>query len=345
MHMHIGILTGGGDCPGLNAAIRAVTGRSIKTYGSTVVGIRNGWAGLIKGDASPLGLESVSGILHRGGTVLGTSRTNPLKNEGYIERIKGNINKLGLDAVVAIGGEDTLGAAAALHEAGIPMVGLPKTIDNDIVGTDMTFGFDTAVTIATEAIDRLHTTAESHHRVMVIEVMGRHTGWIAIKSGIAGGADCILIPEVPMTLDEVCALVQQRIDRGKTFSIVVVAEGFTMKDTPVQVIQDDRVDEFGHARLGGVGEVIGAEIERRTQIETRVTILGYIQRGGSPTAYDRVLATRYGVTAADLLHSGDFGKMVALKGSRIRTVPLSEITGRIRTVDMDLYEIAQVFFG
>lgn len=343
--MLIGILTGGGDCPGLNAAIRAVTRRSIKSYGSTVLGIRNGWAGLINNETSPLSLVSVSGILHRGGTILGTSRTNPMKDEGNIERIKENVRNLGLDAVVAIGGEDTLGAAAALNEAGIPMVGLPKTIDNDIVGTDMTFGFDTAVTIATDAIDRLHTTAESHHRVMVIEVMGRHTGWIAIKSGIAGGADCILIPEVPMDLDEVCALVKQRIDRGKTFSLVVVAEGFTMKDTPGQVTQDDQVDEFGHVRLGGIGEVVGAEIERRAGIETRVTILGYIQRGGSPTPYDRVLATRYGVTAADLVHDGDFGKMVALKGSKIESVPLSEVTGRIRTVDMELYDIAQVFFG
>ncbi len=343
--MHIGILTGGGDCPGLNAAIRAVTRQSIKTYGSTVVGIRNGWAGLIKNDTLPLGLPSVSGILHRGGTILGTSRTNPVKDAGNIAIIKKNVEKLSIDAVVAIGGEDTLGAAAALNEAGIPMVGLPKTIDNDIVGTDMTFGFDTAVSIATDAIDRLHTTAESHHRVMVIEVMGRHTGWIAIKAGIAGGADCILIPEVPMNLDEVCALVKRRIAGGKNFSLIVVAEGFVMEDVGGHITQDDKRDEFGHVRLGGIGDVVGAEIERRAQIETRVTILGHIQRGGSPTPSDRVLATRFGVNAANLLHRGDFGKMVALKGDKIGSVPFSEVTGKIRTVDMELYNIAQVFFG
>ncbi|MBM3265034.1 MAG: 6-phosphofructokinase [candidate division Zixibacteria bacterium] len=343
--MRLGILTGGGDCPGLNAAIRAVTRRSIDTYGSSVVGIHNGWAGLIHGDTEPLSLYSVSGILHRGGTILGTSRTNPIKHPDGIERIKENIKKFELDAVVAIGGEDTLGAAAKLNEAGIPMVGLPKTIDNDIVGTDATFGFDTAVMIATDAIDRLHTTAESHHRVMVIEVMGRHTGWIAIKAGIAGGADCILIPEVPMEIGEVCHLVNQRKQRGKTFSLIVVAEGFSPKNATKLVTQDDKVDEFGHVRLGGIGHLIGVEIERLIDIETRVTILGHIQRGGSPTAYDRVLATQYGVAAADLLHNGGFGRMVALNGTKIESIPLTDIIGKIRKVDNHLYEIARVFFG
>ncbi|MBI4553515.1 MAG: 6-phosphofructokinase [Candidatus Latescibacteria bacterium] len=343
--MRIGILTGGGDCPGLNAAIRAVTRRSIDTHESTVVGVHNGWAGLLHGDTEPLSLYSISGILHRGGTILGTSRTNPLKHPDGIQRIMENIRKFELDAVVAIGGEDTLGAAAALNNQGIPMVGIPKTIDNDIVGTESTFGFDTAITIATDAIDRLHTTAESHHRVMVIEVMGRHTGWIAIMSGIAGGADCVLIPEIPFEIDEVCQLVEQRKRRGKTFSLVVVAEGVKLKGSVDYVIQDTKVDEFGHVRLGGIGHVIGAEIEKQTGIETRVTILGHIQRGGSPTAYDRVLATRFGVAAADLVHAGEFGRMVALRAAKIESIPLSDIVGKIRPVDMELYEIAKVFFG
>jgi ATP-dependent phosphofructokinase / diphosphate-dependent phosphofructokinase len=343
--MRIGILTGGGDCPGLNAAIRGVTRRSIDTYNSTVVGIHNGWAGLIKGETEPLSLYSVSGILDRGGTILGTSRTNPMKNSDDIERIKENVKKFELDAVAAIGGEDTLGVAAQLNELGIPMVGLPKTIDNDIVGTDATFGFDTAVTIATDAIDRLHTTAESHHRVMVIEVMGRHTGWIALKAGIAGGADCILIPEEPKSLEEICELVKQRQKRGKTFSLLVVAEGFTLTHDKEMVTQDDERDAFGHVRLGGIGEVLGAEIEQASDIETRVTILGHVQRGGSPTPFDRVLATQFGVAAADLIHKGAFGKMVALRGTQIETIPLSDIVGKIRTVDMELYKIAQVFFG
>ena len=343
--MRIGILTGGGDCPGLNAAIRGVTRRSIDTYNSTVVGLHNGWAGLIKGETEPLSLYSVSGILDRGGTILGTSRTNPMKNSDDIERIKENVKKFELDAVAAIGGEDTLGVAAQLNELGIPMVGLPKTIDNDIVGTDATFGFDTAVTIATDAIDRLHTTAESHHRVMVIEVMGRHTGWIALKAGIAGGADCILIPEEPKSLEEICELVKQRQKRGKTFSLLVVAEGFTLTHDKEMVTQDDERDAFGHVRLGGIGEVLGAEIEQASDIETRVTILGHVQRGGSPTPFDRVLATQFGVAAADLIHKGAFGKMVALRGTQIETIPLSDIVGKIRTVDMELYKIAQVFFG
>ena len=343
--MNIGILTGGGDCPGLNAAIRAVTRRSIDSYGSTVVGIHNGWAGLINGETEPLSLYAVSGILHRGGTILGTSRTNPMKNDEDVARIKENIKKFELDAVVAIGGEDTLGAAALLNEQGLPMVGLPKTIDNDIVGTEYTFGFDTAVSIATDAIDRLHTTAESHHRVMVIEVMGRHTGWIALNAGTAGGADCILIPEDPVEMSYICDLVKGRKQRGKTFSLVVVAEGFIPHDADKFVVQDEQLDEFGHVRLGGIGHLIGAQIENLTGIETRVTILGHIQRGGSPTPYDRVLATRYGVAAADLIHKGEFGRMVALQASRIESIPLSDIVGKVRTVDLDLYETAKVFFG
>jgi len=343
--MNIGILTGGGDCPGLNAAIRAVTRRSIDSYGSTVVGIHNGWAGLINGETEPLSLYAVSGILHRGGTILGTSRTNPMKNGEDVARIKENIKKFELDAVVAIGGEDTLGAAAQLNEQGLPMVGLPKTIDNDIVGTEYTFGFDTAVSIATDAIDRLHTTAESHHRVMVIEVMGRHTGWIALNAGTAGGADCILIPEDPVEMSYICDLVKGRKQRGKTFSLVVVAEGFIPHDADKFVVQDEQLDEFGHVRLGGIGHLIGAQIENLTGIETRVTILGHIQRGGSPTPYDRVLATRYGVAAADLIHKGEFGRMVALQASRIESIPLSDIVGKIRNVDLDLYETAKVFFG
>jgi len=268
-----------------------------------------------------------------------------MKNGEDVARIKENIKKFELDAVVAIGGEDTLGAAAQLNEQGLPMVGLPKTIDNDIVGTEYTFGFDTAVSIATDAIDRLHTTAESHHRVMVIEVMGRHTGWIALNAGTAGGADCILIPEDPVEMSYICDLVKGRKQRGKTFSLVVVAEGFIPHDADKFVVQDEQLDEFGHVRLGGIGHLIGAQIENLTGIETRVTILGHIQRGGSPTPYDRVLATRYGVAAADLIHKGEFGRMVALQASRIESIPLSDIVGKVRTVDLDLYETAKVFFG
>tara|TARA_B100000029_G_scaffold482413_1_gene532367 strand:+ start:9130 stop:10164 length:1035 start_codon:yes stop_codon:yes gene_type:complete len=344
--MHIGVLTGGGDCPGLNAAIRAVTRRGIKTYNSKILGIENGWAGLIQNQTQPLSLQSVSGILHRGGTILGTSRTNPMKDEKNILKIKKNMASLGVQAVIAIGGEDTLGAAAGLQEIGIPMVGLPKTIDNDIVKTDMTFGFDTAVSIATDAIDRLHTTAESHHRVMVVEVMGRHTGWIALKSGIAGGADCILIPEMPMNIDQICNLIEQRKDRGKTFSLVVVAEGFTLEEgTREHITLDNNIDEFGHVRLGGIGAIIGTKIEQQMKIETRVTTLGHVQRGGTPTAFDRVLATRYGVAAVDLVQNGNFGRMVTLEGSNIKSVPLSDVTGQIQMVDPELYELAKVFFG
>lgn len=346
--MRIAILTGGGDCPGLNAVIRAVVRKSIMDYGWEVVGIRNGWAGYIAGDAEQLDLNKVSGILPKGGTILGTSRTNPFKKEGGPQAIMKNAEQLGISATVAIGGEDTIGVAYKLHTMGMPMVGVPKTIDNDLAGTDFTSGFDTAVNIATEAIDRLHTTAESHHRVIVVEVMGRHTGWIAVYAGIAGGADAILVPEKPFDVGEVCDLVKRRHERGKSFSIVVVAEGAKFKteaDVDGSLItQDVEMDEFGHVRLGGIGSVLGREIERRTGFETRVTALGYVQRGGSPTAFDRVLATRFGVKACDLIKEKQFGKMVAFRGNKVVSVPMEEAL-QMKKIDMELYEIASLFFG
>ncbi|MHB9149718.1 MAG: 6-phosphofructokinase [Thermoleophilia bacterium] len=347
--MRIAMLTGGGDCPGLNAVIRAVTRRAIASYGWEVFGVRNGWLGLVEGDVRPLPLESISGILHEGGTILGTSRTNPFNRDGAVEAVLETVRANALDAIVVIGGEDTLGVAARLHEEhGINVVGVPKTIDNDLSGTDYTFGFDTAVHVATEAVDRLHSTAESHNRVMVVEVMGRHTGWIAVMAGIAGGADAILIPEFPMTVDEVCSLVQQRADRGKRFSIVVVSEGTPLMSgggVEQTVVSSDEVDAFGHVRLGGVGTVLAREIERVTGIEARVTILGYVQRGGTPTARDRVLATRYGVHAAEMVKSGEWGMMAALRGDSVVSVPLGEALAQLKTVPRELYEIAETFFG
>jgi phosphofructokinase-like protein len=346
--MRIGVLTGGGDCPGLNAVIRAVVRKSIMQYGWEVYGIKNGWAGFVGSTAEPLDLNKVSGILPKGGTILGTSRTNPFKQDGVPETIVENAKKLEIDATVAIGGEDTLGVAYRLHKLGMPTVGVPKTIDNDLGGTDLTFGFDTAVNIATEAIDRLHTTAESHHRVIVVEVMGRHTGWIAVYAGIAGGADVILIPEKPFVVEEVCDLIRKRHKRGKSFSIVVVAEGARLQiegDVDGSLItQDVEMDDFGHVRLGGIGNVLGREIERTTGFETRVSVLGYVQRGGTPTAFDRVLATRYGVKAVDLVERGEFGKMVALKGNEIIAVDMEEAL-KMKKVDEDLYGIASLFFG
>lgn len=339
----IGILTGGGDCPGLNAVIRAAARKSINE-GYEVIGIKNGWKGLIENDTFPLNLESVSGILPKGGTILGTSRTNPYKKEGDVGRAISNYKALRLDALIAVGGEDTLGAAAKLSREGINIVGVPKTIDNDLSATDYTFGFDTAVNIATECIDRLHTTAESHHRIIVVEVMGRHAGWIAIESGIAGGADVILIPEVPIDIEEVCALIKKRHGRGKTFSIVVVAEGAQFKQGSA-VLQDQKIDEFGHVRLGGIGEILGREIEKRTGYETRVSVLGHIQRGGSPTAFDRVLGTRFGVKAVELVNAGKFGQMVALSGNKIISVALEEATAKLKTVDHEYYALARTFFG
>jgi 6-phosphofructokinase 1 len=344
----IGVLTGGGDCPGLNAVIRAVTRRSFER-GHRVLGVREGWRGLVEGKVVELGSRQISGILPRGGTILGTSRTNPFKVEGGVERVLGHLEAFELDAVVAIGGEDTLGVAARLHaEHGLSVVGVPKTIDNDLTGTDYTFGYDTAVAIATEAIDRLHTTAESHNRVMVVEVMGRHTGWIAVAAGIAGGADMILIPEQPLTVEEACEELRRRHARGASFSIVVVSEGYELTFASGEtraVTRGEGVDEFGHVRLGGVGELVAREIEERTGYETRVTVLGHVQRGGTPTARDRILATRFGLHAADLVHEGRFGTMVALRGDAIVTVPLADAVAELKTVPPELYEVARAFFG
>ena len=338
----IGILTGGGDCPGLNAVIRAVVRRA-DMLGYRIVGIKNGWLGLVKDMTEPLSLLSVSGILPRGGTILGTSRTNPLKSDADKKQVVENLKKI--DYLIAVGGEDTLGVARALASEGVKVVGVPKTIDNDIEGTDQTFGFDTAVAIVTEAVDRLHSTAESHQRVMVVEVMGRHTGWIATVGGLAGGADCILIPEHPLTIEEICEILEKRHARGRLFSIVVVAEGFKLAGASQLVTKDREVDQFGHVRLGGVGEVIGKEIERRTGYETRVTVLGHVQRGGSPTAFDRVLGTRYGVAAVDLIEQGKFGEMVSLKGNQITHVPLSQSMRKLKTVDPELIRTAEIFYG
>jgi ATP-dependent phosphofructokinase / diphosphate-dependent phosphofructokinase len=339
----IGILTGGGDCPGLNAVIRAVV-RATDAEGWDTVAALEGWRGLVDGRFRDLGPQAVSGILPRGGTIIGTSRTNPFKLEGGVEKVLQNFHDRELNALVAIGGEDTLGVAARLfREHDFPVVGVPKTIDNDLSGTDYTFGFDTAVTVATEAIDRLHTTAESHNRVMVVEVMGRHAGWIAVMSGIAGGADVILIPEQPLDYDEVAEGIRKRHARGKNFSIVVVSEGCELPG-----IEDTgEVDAFGHVTLShrGVGEVLGREIEERTGFETRVTVLGHVQRGGSPTPRDRVLATRYGLKAAELAYTGQFGQMAALRGDDIVAVSLEEATAKLKTVPPEWYAVAQAFFG
>jgi phosphofructokinase-like protein len=343
-----GILTGGGDCPGLNAVIRAVA-RRLHTHDWDVIGVREGWRGLVEGKLEELGPREVSGILPRGGTILGTSRTNPYKLDGGVESVLRTFEENALDALVAIGGEDTLGVAARLHgESDFHVVGVPKTIDNDLSGTDYTFGFDTAVSVCTEAIDRLHTTAESHNRVMVVEVMGRHTGWIAVMSGIAGGADVILIPEHPISLEDACAEITRRHTRGKDFSIVVVSEGYELtyaSGERRQVTQDVATDAFGHVRFGGVGEALAREIEERTGYETRVTVLGHVQRGGSPTPRDRVLATRYGLKAADLVLASSWGRMAALHGDSIVDVSLREATAELKTVPPAWYEVAKAFFG
>jgi ATP-dependent phosphofructokinase / diphosphate-dependent phosphofructokinase len=344
----IGILTGGGDCPGLNAVIRAVTRRSLDR-GAEVVGVREGWRGLVDGILEPLDYRRTSGILHRGGTILGTSRTNPFRIEGGVDRVLATFRQERLDALVAIGGEDTLGVAAKLNaERELPVVGVPKTIDNDLSATDYTFGFDTAVWIATEAIDRLHTTAEAHNRVMVLEVMGRQTGWIAVMSGIAGGADMILIPEQPATVEEACAEIRRRHERGKDFSIVVVSEGYELSYESGErriITQEAETDQFGHVRLGGVGQALAQDIEERTGYETRVTVLGHVQRGGSPTPRDRVLATRFGLKAADLAEQGRFGRMAALQGDQIVDVALEDATRDIKRVPQGWYEVARAFFG
>jgi ATP-dependent phosphofructokinase / diphosphate-dependent phosphofructokinase len=343
-----GILTGGGDCPGLNAVIRAVT-RRLHTSGWEVRGVRAGWRGLVDNKLEELGPREISGILPRGGTIIGTSRTNPYKLEGGVDAVLRNFEQNSLDALVAIGGEDTLGVAARLHEEhDFPVVGVPKTIDNDLSGTDYTFGFDTAVWVCAEAIDRLHTTAESHNRVMVVEVMGRHTGWIAVMSGIAGGADVILIPEHPISVEDACTEITRRHARGKDFSIVVVSEGYELtyaSGEQRQVTQQADLDAFGHVRLGGVGDELAREIQERTGYETRVTVLGHVQRGGSPTPRDRVLATRYGLKAADLVVRGSWGRMAALRGDAIIDVSLQEATAELKTVPPEWYDVAQAFFG
>ncbi len=343
MASRVGVLTGGGDCPGLNAVIRAV-GRRVLGRGDEYIGVLEGWKGLVEGLFEPLGAREISGLLPRGGTIVGTTRTNPFRVDGGVERVLQHFEREGLDALVAIGGEDTLGVAARLYEERrFPVVGVPKTIDNDLSATDYTFGFDTAVSIATEGIDRLHTTAEAHNRVMVVEVMGRHTGWIAVMSGIAGGADMILIPEQPISIEEACADIRRRHERGKDFSIVVVSEGYELEGAA----DDGEVDQFGHVRLSarGVGERLARAIESRTGYETRVTVLGHVQRGGSPTPRDRVLATRYGLKAADLVAEGRFGRMAALRGDEIVDVSLAEATAELKTVPVEWYEVARAFFG
>ncbi|MGW2116100.1 6-phosphofructokinase [Streptomyces zhihengii] len=342
--MRVGVLTGGGDCPGLNAVIRGLVRKGVQEYAYEFVGYRDGWRGPLEGDLIPLDIPAVRGILPRGGTILGSSRTNPLGQPDGIRRIKDNLAKDEIDALVTIGGEDTLGVAAKLYEEyGIKCVGVPKTIDNDLSATDYTFGFDTAVGIATEAIDRLHTTAESHMRVLVVEVMGRHAGWIALHSGLAGGANVILIPEQRFDVEQVCAWVSSRF-RASYAPIIVVAEGAMPQDGDA-VLKDGSLDSFGHVRLSGVGEWLAGEIERRTGKEARTTVLGHVQRGGTPSAFDRWLATRFGLHAVDAVRDGDFGMMVALRGTDIVRVPITEATARLKTVDPALYEEAGVFFG
>jgi ATP-dependent phosphofructokinase / diphosphate-dependent phosphofructokinase len=343
--MRIGVLTGGGDCPGLNAVIRAIVRRGIDGHGHAIIGFRDGWRGPLENAYEELTIESTRGILPRGGTILRSSRTNPFKHEDGPERVREHMDTLNLNGLIAIGGEDTLGAAARLHgEHGLPLIGVPKTIDNDLGGTDMTFGFDTAVQIATDAIDRLHTTAESHNRVMIVEVMGRHAGWIALYSGLAGGADVILIPERPFDIEEVCRLIRRRHSRGRYFSIVVVAEGALPQEGSMETVAAGE-DEFGHMRLGGIGQRLEHEIESRTGYESRATVLGHIQRGGTPTAFDRVLATRLGVAAIDAANEDNWGVMPALRGTRIELVALSEAVADLRTVAPEDYAVAEVFFG
>jgi len=341
--MRVGVLTGGGDCPGLNAVIRAVVRRGVQEF----IGFRDGWRGPLEGDTVPLDVQAVRGILPRGGTILGSSRTNPLKENGPgrggVEQIKDNLASLGVDALIAIGGEDTLGVATRLYAEGINVVGVPKTIDNDLGATDYTFGFDTAVNIAMEAIDRLHTTAESHHRALIVEVMGRHAGWIALHAGLAGGANVILIPERPFDMDKVCGYVEHRF-QTRYAPIVVVAEGAHPGDDDLSVASG-KLDSFGHVQLGGVGALLASEIEKRTGKEARCTVLGHIQRGGTPTAFDRVLATRFGLHAVQAVHDGAFGQMVALQGTDIVRVPLSAATESLKLVPVERYAEAEVFFG
>lgn len=343
--MHIAVLTGGGDCPGLNAAIRAVVRKALE-YGDTVLGLKNGWAGLVKADTMPLDAQAVSGILPAGGTILGTSRTNPLKKEEDMRAVEENWRALGIDALVAIGGDDTLSVAYRLHQMGYRVVGVPKTMDNDVRGTDYCIGFDSAVTTVVEALDKLHTTASAHHRVMVVEVMGRDAGWVAVVGGLAGGADYILIPEVPVHVEEVCAHLRRRRERGKDSSIIVVSEGARIEGVQAREAVVHAQDAFGHVRLDTreIGHALGAAIERLTGFETRVTVLGHIQRGGSPSVFDRVLATRLGVAAVQYIHEGRFGYMPALQANKIVPVPLEEVVKGTRGVDLELYELAKTFY-
>jgi phosphofructokinase-like protein len=341
--MRIGVLTGGGDCPGLNAVIRAVVTKGINAYGHEFVGFRDGWKGPVEGLTRPLGLDDVDDILSRGGTILGSSRTNPYKIDGGVDAIRDTIKGLGIDALIAIGGEDTLGVAKRLTDDGIGVVGVPKTIDNDLGATDYTFGFDTAVGIATEAIDRLRTTSESHHRTLVVEVMGRHAGWIALHSGLAGGANVILVPERPFDVAQVAEWVQHRFEREHA-PIVVVAEGAVPAEGREALVSGE-LDAFGHVRLGGIGTWLADELERRTGHESRAVVLGHVQRGGTPTAYDRVLSTRFGLQAIDAVNDKQFGVMVALRGTDIVRVPLSEATAELKTVPPERYAEAEVFFG
>ncbi|MGH3412126.1 MAG: 6-phosphofructokinase [Marmoricola sp.] len=342
--MRVGVLTGGGDCPGLNAVIRAVVRRGVKEFGYDFIGFRDGWKGPLEGITCELGVDQVRGILPRGGTILGTSRTNPFAVEGGVERIGENLAGLGVDALVAIGGEDTLGVATKLHDLGVKVVGVPKTIDNDLSATDFTFGFDTAVNIAMEAIDRLHTTAESHHRVLVVEVMGRNAGWIALHAGLSGGANIVLIPEQPFDIDQVCALVEERF-QSRFAPIVVVSEGATPADGTGMTLQSGQEDAFGHVRLGGIGDRLAVEIESRTGKESRAVVLGHVQRGGTPSAFDRWLATRFGLHAIAAVHDRDFGTMTALRGTDIVRVSLADATGELKLVKPEEYAEAQVFFG
>ena len=341
--MRVGVLTGGGDCPGLNAVIRAIVRKGVKEYGYEFVGFRDGWKGPLEGLSAPLDIASTRGLLPRGGTILGSSRTNPFAIDGGVEKIKANLSEMGIDALIAIGGEDTLGVATKLHSLGVHVVGVPKTIDNDLNATDYTFGFDTAVNIAMEAIDRLHTTAESHHRTLIVEVMGRHAGWIALHSGLAGGASCILIPEVPFSIEKVCEYVESRYKYNYA-PIIVVAEG-ALPQSGTIVTKDGSLDAFGHVKLSGIGEWLAHEIESRTGKEARVSVLGHIQRGGTPTAFDRVLATRFGLHAITAVHDGDWGAMVALQGTNIVRVPLAAATEKLKLVDPSLYGEAETFFG
>jgi phosphofructokinase-like protein len=342
--MRIGLLTGGGDCPGLNAVIRAVVRKGITAYGDELIGFHDGWRGVLEDSFEPLTIESTRGILPRGGTILGSSRTNPYKRDDGPDLVKRTCAVHALDGLIAIGGEDTLGVANRLNEEGIRVIGVPKTIDNDLGATDVTFGFDTALHIASEAIDRLHTTAESHNRVLIAEVMGRHAGWIALHSGLAGGADVILIPEQPFDIDEVCRMIRRRHERGRYFSIVVAAEGAIPKEGTMS-LESGELDEFGHPRLGGIGHRLEQEIEKRTGYESRATVLGHVQRGGTPTPFDRVLATRFGLAAIDAAHTGDWGMMTALHGSEITLVPIAEAVKQLRTVPIEEYARYEVLFG